>query len=377
MARVRRTVLCVNAIRVEQRADVPLFVFGINGRVIHRFAAVQFAHRARDGVLVGYQRERVARHIGEIFAYLSQDDALLPNAIVIAFDDKVSFVPLEGAILIEWGTFGQLEIPLPNPGEAKPGFIVDGQQRVSALAQLDPKRDFPVVVVALKSSSVDLQREQFVLVNKTKPLPRDLLNELLPRVSTYLPKPWRLRRVAASVLDVLRLDKESPFCGRIRGIGSSGEGSNISQAAVIGVIEKSIRRGGALSKFYGKSSEELDVHAAARVVSVFFSGAERVWAYAWSGSPRRSRLVHGVGISAMGTLMETIMLELDASSPRAVRSVKRRLQKIEKRCAWTEGRWPVLRCAWNELQNTSQDKRRLADYLVSEYRRRRRRGTAR
>jgi len=362
-------VLRVNALRVEQRSDIPLFVFGINGRLIHQFAAVQSAARNDDGVLVGYQRTRVQRHIQEIFNYLSQDQALLPNAIVVAFDGSVVFVPLHGALRVEWGTFGTLSIPLPLPGRPKPALIVDGQQRMSALAGLRPERKFPVVVVGFSSASEALQREQFVLVNKAKPLPRDLLNELVPHVDTALPKPWRLRRVGGRVVELLRYDKESPFYGRIRGIGATGEGANISQAAVLEVIQRSVRRAGVLSPHYSSVLDEGDVESMADIMSVYFTSVARVWPSAWNGSPWTSRLVHGVGIFAMGSLMDVVMREVDANAPRAVYSVERRLRRLKKKCAWTSGRWPVLRCAWNELQNTSQDKRRLAEYLLEEYRR--------
>jgi DGQHR domain-containing protein len=361
----------VTALRVQQRADTPLFIFGVDGRMIRRFASVSFAQRSSDGVLTGYQRERVESHIGQILAYLNQDGALLPNAIVIAFNDDVSFSALPNVVRSEWGTPGHLVIPLPERGGRKPGFIVDGQQRVSALAQLDPRRQFPVVVVAFEAQSDDIQREQFVLVNKTKPLPRDLLNELLPQVQTHLPKPWRLKRVAGRVLDSLRIDKKSPFYGRIRGVGHYGEGCNISQAAVLGVVENSIRRGGVLSPHYDAHIDTADVEAMARIVGTFYTGVARVWPYAWNASPRTSRLVHGVGISAMGSLMDVVMAEVNAESARATNSVVRRLKPLERRCAWTEGRWRSLKCDWDQLQNTSQDKRRLAHFLLTEYERRR------
>jgi DGQHR domain-containing protein len=360
-------ILRLAALRVEQRADVPLYIFGVNGRVIHQFATVNFAERAADGVLSGYQRTRVDSHIAQIRTYLSQEGALLPNAIVVAFDGEVIFVPTEGAIRRRWGTPGILKVPLPGPREKKPGLIVDGQQRVSALAQLPPDRQFPVVVVSFSSLSVALQREQFVLVNKTKPLPRDLLNELLPHVDTQLPRPWQLRRVSGKVVELLRWDKESPFYGRVRGVGSSGEGSNISQAAVLGVIETSIRRGGVLALHYAGDGVTPDVEEMARIVRVFFTGVQRAWPYAWGGNPWNSRLVHGVGISALGSLMDVIMKEVDAEGPRAISSVTRRLKKLDKVAAWTDGRWEGLNCGWDQLQNTSQDKRRLAQYLVSEY----------
>src|SRR4051812_14530150 len=125
MAKKRKTVFKVHALRIEQRPDVPIYVFGVNGRLVHQFAAVDAAQRSSDGVLVGYQRETVARHIAEIRQYLSGPAALLPNAIVIAFDSHVRFQAQKGAIRTEWGTPGRLEIPLPSKGEAKPGFIVD------------------------------------------------------------------------------------------------------------------------------------------------------------------------------------------------------------------------------------------------------------
>jgi DGQHR domain-containing protein len=225
------------------------------------------------------------------------------------------------------------------------------------------------VIIGFRPDSVETQREQFILVNKTKPLPRDLLNELLPHVDTHLPRGMMLRRVSAAILETLRFDSGSPFCGRIRGIGSTGEGCNISQAAVISTIERSIKQGGVLAEFADKNFEDADTEAAARTVSVYFSAVKATWPDAWAGSPRSSRLVHGAGIYALGCLMDKIMSEVDAKSPRAKSSIKRRLARIRSRCAWTSGRWPVLKCGWNEIQNTSQDKRRLATYLLQEYER--------
>jgi DGQHR domain-containing protein len=356
-----------NALRIAQRSDVPLFVFGVNGRIVHQIAAIEAAHRAADGVLAGYQRSRVERHIREIYSYLSTDGAILPNAIILALDSSTSFAPVKGELNNEWGTFGRLRLRAPVPGQPKPCLIIDGQQRVAALALLDPKRQFPVVVIGFLSPSDQLQREQFVLVNKTRPLPRDLLNELLPHIDASLPKTWELRRVAARAVEILRFDTSSPFCGRIRGVDASAEGCNISQAAVLGVVEASVRRGGILAP-YVSGLASADTVSIAAVVAIFFEGVARVWRFAWNESPRTSRLVHGVGITAMGRLMDIVMKEVDASGPRAVLAVERRVRRLEEYCAWTGGRWPSpLDCPWNELQNTSQDKRRLAEFLVRAY----------
>ncbi len=240
---MKQRVLKLSALRVAQRADVPLFAFGVEGRLIRQFASVQGATRRASGELIGYQRARVEGHIRQILEYLKSQEALLPNAIVLALSDEVAFQPLEGTLFSGWGTFGTLLIPIPVPGASKPALIVDGQQRVSALAQLKPERAFPVIVVGFQAPSAEFEREQFVLVNKTRPLPRDLLNELLPHIGSGLPGAWRFRKVAGQVVEALRFDPASPFYGRIRGLGTSGEGANISQAAVLGVIERSLRRG--------------------------------------------------------------------------------------------------------------------------------------
>src|SRR5436305_11913054 len=100
LRRTGPTVLRVNALRVEQRPDVPLFVFGIDGRLVQQFASVHFAERDGSGELLGYQRARVERHIREIRDYLVQDDAVLPNAIVVAFDGSATFTPLDGELKV-------------------------------------------------------------------------------------------------------------------------------------------------------------------------------------------------------------------------------------------------------------------------------------
>jgi DGQHR domain-containing protein len=358
----------LNALRIDQRRDVPVYVFGINGRLIHTLATVSFAERSRDGTLSGYQRAAVRKHVKDIVEYLSDGNPLLPNAIVVAFDDRIKFEPLKNSQRSEWGTFGHLEIPLPRNGaETKAGWIVDGQQRASALAKLDARKHFPVVVVGFQSSSQELQREQFLLVNKTKPLPRDLLHEILPAVKGRLPRELQKRQMAAKVLELVRFDRESPFFERVRGLGDNEEGANISQAAILAVIQNSVRSKGILFDYFDGSDKRHNHKGMARVLIVFYDAVRRTWPSAWDGNPRTSRLVHGVGIVALGHLMDRVMREVDPTSSKAVSAVANRLERIARRCAWTAGKWPSLGVPWNELQNTSQDKARLTEYLLKEY----------
>ena len=87
----------------------------------------------------------------------------------------------------------------------------------------------------------------------------------------------------------------------------AGEGYNISQAAVLSVIETSIRRAGVLGEYMLSDSGMPDFGAMAHVVSIFYHGVAAVWPYAWNENPWTSRLVHGVGITALGRLMDIVM----------------------------------------------------------------------
>src|SRR5262249_47791224 len=150
--------LSLNALRIEQRKDIPIYVFGIEGRLISHIASISYAKRSREGVLDGYQRGAVTGHINSILNYLSSSNPLLPNAIVLALESRVSFEPIRGAKRSEWGTFGTLRIPLPrSAADVKPAWIVDGQQRVTALARLDPRKQMPVVVAAFQAESKAIQ----------------------------------------------------------------------------------------------------------------------------------------------------------------------------------------------------------------------------
>ena len=190
--------LRVHALRVEQRPDLPLYVFGIQGRILTQVARAQHAKRAvAVESIEGYQRPEVKAHIRQIRDYLLQDDALLPNAIVLALASTANFVPSE-ATHPEWGTPGVLTLEVPTARHPEHwSWIVDGQQRMAALADLPAGRMFPVVVSAFASASVEEQREQFVLVNRSRPLPKDLLLELLRHLHVLHAAVERLREVLA------------------------------------------------------------------------------------------------------------------------------------------------------------------------------------
>src|SRR5205807_9446792 len=112
---------------------------------------------------------------------------------------------------------GTIVIPTSGgrPDAERPGWIVDGQQRAAAIREARLTA-FPVCVIGFIAASTQEQREQFILVNNTKPLPKGLVYELLPVTGAKLPTALDRRRFPVALLDRLNLDADSPLKGKVR-----------------------------------------------------------------------------------------------------------------------------------------------------------------
>ena len=165
-----------NAVCAQQSDEHVVLSFAARAADVLRFATIDRIGRDAQGELSGFQRPQVAAHIREIRDYLEKPNAVLPNPIVVAFTDRVRVEDMEG------GT-ARLHVDM---SDGPPGLVVDGQQRLSALAEVD--RDFQIFVSALICRDEAELRRQFVLINNTKPLPKSLIYELLPTVDDLPPR---------------------------------------------------------------------------------------------------------------------------------------------------------------------------------------------
>ena len=77
---------------------------------------------------------------------MEQDDAILPNSIVIGFQKGLNFDEISK--VDDSSSIGTLRIQLLE--EEKPGWIVDRQQRVAALRSVK-KEHLPVSVIGFES----------------------------------------------------------------------------------------------------------------------------------------------------------------------------------------------------------------------------------
>lgn len=359
------------ALEIRQGRDRSLYTFAMDGKLIPQIATVSRIRRDEKTELHGYQRPEVLSHVAAIRRYIETDDSpLLPNAIVIAFDERVHFEPsptdADSPSYVQAGT---LVIPLiDGPEHERPGFIVDGQQRCAAIreAKIDV---FPVNVSAFVANDTADQRSQFILVNSTKALPKGLIHELLPGASGALPTPLRVRQLPATLLEKLNFDELLSPLHRMIQTPTNPTGY-IKDNSILRMLENSLSDG-ALYRFRNDAALP-HTGEMFTVLCNFWTAVRQVFPEAWNKPPRKSRLMHGAGIISMGYLMDAIShTRDDGSGIIHADEFAADLKIIADDCHWTEGEWlfgdGVVR-KWNDIQNTSRDIQRVADFLQSRYR---------
>lgn len=370
MAPRKKKCLRFSTVRLQQNEAHPLFLFSLTGAEISAIADVSRVARDIDGSLIGYQRPEVRRHVRDIVEYLNGDNVLFPNSIILALSSVVKFHP-SSEVRDRLVTPGMLEIPLPGPDEVKPAWIVDGQQRVLAISK-STKQDLPVPVNAFVADDVELQRDQFLRVNNTRPLPRGLINELLPAVQTPLPARLEGRRVPSGICDLLHRDPESPFRGMILRASSNRSerrSAVVTDTSLVRMMQDSLSSpSGCLFPYHNLATGEVDVGGVRAVLFAYWGAVKNVFPLAWGKPPTESRLMHGAGIRSMGRLMDRVMSTVNPAEAGVVKKIEQDLQPVAPVCQWTEGRWDELGgLGWNEIQNVPRHIRVLSDFLIRTY----------
>lgn len=343
--------LTYQGVLARQSAEHQVITIAAPARDILSFARIDRAGRDSDGALRGFQRPQIASHIREIRDYLQEANAVLPNPIVVAFVGGIEIRKLDRQ-LVEL-TITVKEEPL--------GFVVDGQQRLSALAGLTDK-DFEVFVSVLVCENYDELRRQFVLINNTRPLPKALIYELLPGVAG-LPARLSNRGFAASLTERLNFDPSSSLKGLI--YQHTNPSGVIRDTALQKIIMQSASDGA-----IREMPRDEQFEGGFELINEFFAALQAVFRQDWEGhNPKTSRLVHGAGIVALGYVME-LLVARDGAATRT--DFERGLSVLVGKTAWTTGHWKFSsteRIPWNRIENTPRQIMALGQHLISLVRR--------
>lgn len=368
MKKAARRVIRRRALRVYQDPAHPLILFALTADELMEIAEVSRIGRDDGGDLIGYQRPEVRKHVQNIQAYLDSNKgrALFPNTLILALASSATFTRVRGPKIDDGlAEAGTISIQVPRPGRRKPAWIVDGQQRALALARCK-NRQLPVPISAFVADDIATQREQFLRVNSSKPLPRGLVTELLPQVDTVLPTNLATRKVPAALCELLSRDPESPFRGLIRRASSAKRGGVVADTVIIRMLQDSYTSpSGCLFSYRNLATGETDFDGMRRLLHLYWRAVREAFPDAWAKPPTESRLMHGVGIRCMGKLMDRVMAQVDVHDRTAPARIRRELARVAPHCAWTSGSWADLEgMKWNELQNLPGHLRMLTNLLI-------------
>jgi DGQHR domain-containing protein len=343
------TLLRFEALSPAQSDELPVFTFVAKASEIARIARIERAGRSGEGALTGFQRPQIAGHIREIRDYLEKPNAILPNAIVVAFIDRAKVQPT--------GDSSHRRALVIDVSNGPPGWIVDGQQRFTALADLRG-RDFEVLVSGFICDTEEELQKQFILINNTRPLPKALVYELLPQVGD-LPPRMSSRSQAALLTEALNYRSGSALKGLVK--QQTNPKGVIRDTVLQRVIMNSLSDGAL--RLYA-SDDALLLDQGVGLVSEFWHAVKTVFAADWDGkTPKNSRLLHGTGVIALGYVMDYLNAVTGAETRDAF---ARGLRLLKGKTAWSDGEWDFgsERRRWNGLQNVPADVRQLSFYLL-------------
>lgn len=316
--------------------------FAATAREVAQIARVDRIGRNRQGKLTGFQRPQIASHVREIHDYLRESGAIMPTSIVLAFGGGAK-VKKDGSFVIDVSC-------------GPPGWVVDGQQRLSAALKLHESQ-FEFVVTAFVCENLRELRKQFILVNNTRPLAKTLIYELLP-ATAGLPHRLSDRGGAALLTETLNYHPESSLRGSIH--QHTNPDGIIKDTIIQRLLLNSIQQG-ALRSY---TSNRNLVDGGFRLVSDFFDAVQTTFKSDWEGhTPKTSRLLHGAGLIALGYVMDELNIRKGA---RRTRQFLSGLRSLIGKTHWTSGEWRFSneRRVWNSIQNTSSDYRLLSHHLV-------------
>jgi DGQHR domain-containing protein len=359
------------ALRIHQNDQVPLYVFALAAEELDQVADVARISRDAAGKLLGYQRPETRQHVKQILAYLDSDDVLFPNALILALPDTVRFRSSRGPGATDGlSTAGTLDIPLPtDPTSPRPAWIVDGQQRSLALAQTRRRR-LPVVVAGFVAPSLELQRDQFLRVNTVKPLPRNLVTELLPEIVSAPSPKLSARKLPSALVDMLNQDPASPFFGLVKRASTDAGDTQtrVKDSSLIEALRESLESpSGALFPYRNYISGTTDTEGIRHLLIAFWGAVKDLFPDAWGLAPTESRLMGGVGIRSMSRLLDRVVAHVDPSDENVKQAIRKELARIAPFCHWTDGTWEELGLSWNEVQNVPRHISALSNYLVRKY----------
>ncbi|MFV8752217.1 DGQHR domain-containing protein [Nannocystaceae bacterium ST9] len=390
-ARISFQRLRLTAIEADLGDGARRYQFTCDGRLIRSIARID----RLDAIAgTGQQREEIRNHVDRIAEGIRGGNQI-PNSILLVLSDNLvadddsddappsSFIVVHGvtdqvSIAIPGGravqTFRTVELDLPFRraafDEEKAAVLVDGQQRTAALSMVDID-EVPAFALSVNAvvASNDEAKKIFQIANTTQKIQTQFSRALLASMDDapgYL-KNERVMALAAKLLAVS--DAESPFYELVQYPGVKAR-RLVAYNSLFHVI--SIFAGSALP---------LDGNAEALALTVkrAFNLVKREWPDAWGKKPTQSRLMHGVGLRAIASVLvgklESLVEQYgDLDNAEMWAELEQSISRLRQRIVWTDAEAATASIAVSKIfreeiagrQNTNQDITAVTSFLKKE-----------
>lgn len=221
---------------------VSAYTFAINPEYLLKISYVSHRSKGKASDVNTYQRMVSKGRLATIKKYIS-DDGVFPTNIVLNIDkNRLSFERVKQANSktdeLESGTLGWLDI---KPAY-KSAWIIDGQHRLYAYSGHEKANHSHLSVLAFEGLSASKQAQLFIDINaKQKSVKQSLLQELYAELHWDAMDPTvRVRAIVSKAIQVLDIDRSSPFGGKIQTADSVRDTSRcVSITSIFGALEKS------------------------------------------------------------------------------------------------------------------------------------------
>lgn len=390
--------LRISAVESELSDGTTRYQFTCDGRLIRSVARVD---RLDTLTGTGNQRDEVRNHVEQIAKGIEYGTQI-PNSLLLVLlqSQTVEWEPLDedsvpGSFIVVRPISDWISVPSPSQPEKlvqkfrnveidfpfrkaafddeKSAIIVDGQQRTAGLSLVDIEKvpSFAMSVNAIVATPEQAKRV-FQVANTTVKISTQFSRALMATMGDA-PGYLRTERSKAIAAKILAIDDEtSPFYNLVQypGVKSGKTRPPIVYNSLFQVLSAFADSGLPLDS---------DPKLLALVVCRSFSLVKETWPEAWALKPTESKLMHGVGLRAMASLLvnkiETRYAEFQTFSSELLwRTLAESLQRLKHRVVWTDAAAGEVSTAvkkiWREQisnrQNTNQDISALSSWLKKE-----------
>lgn len=373
------------------------YQFTCDGRLIRSVARVDRLDAIAGS---GNQRDEIKTHVNEIAAGI-RSGTQVPNSILLVLKRDLtvenpdepppnSFIilrpiqdqpivvnsPSDDTRVIQRLRSVEIDMPYRKAAfdEEKAAVLVDGQQRTAALSMVDVDEvpSFALSVNAVVADDDDAKRV-FQVANSTAKIATQFSRALLATMGES-PGYMKEEKVLALAVKMLAIAREdSPFYHLVQYPGVSSERRPpVAYNSIFQVV----------SEFYNSALKDKfddDAKLLADVVARAFDIVRVVWPAAWGKKPTQSRLMHGIGLRGLASLLVS---KLEARFPEydnlladgLWEETRASIRRLQPKLVWSETEAAeaslATRKTWREQiinrQNTNQDISAFSHFLKKE-----------